>query len=88
VKLHSIQIAPGAPVAASTRISVDGQDISTAVTRAVLELNAKNAFPELHLELAHADFSAFGAEETRVVLSAPTRDALIALGWTPPPEDT
>jgi hypothetical protein len=88
VKLHSVQIAPGAPVAGKTRISVDGQDISTAVTRAVLELDVKNAFPELHLELGHVDVTEFGAEETRVVLIAPTRDALIALGWTPPPEDT
>lgn len=83
---HAIQITPGVPVADS-HVVIDGHDISTAVRRVTVDMDCADAVPEVRLSLAFVEVTSFAAAEAEVILDEPTREALIALGWTPPPED-
>lgn len=84
---HTVQLQARVPAGAS-RVVVDGHDISDAVTSATLELDARSPTPELHLKLGYCELDTVEAAEARVVITEPTRQALLALGWTPPEEGT
>jgi hypothetical protein len=66
------------------RIELDGADISAAVAGAEIALSPGEP-PEIRLELAAEVLQRFDAPGARVHVGAEVRDALIALGWTPPP---
>lgn len=83
---HSVQITPATPVGLS-RVLIDGQDITTAVQSLTLDLDARDVLPEVRLTLGHVEFRTIEMERAQVVLAEPSREALIALGWTPPPEE-
>lgn len=85
--MHSVRITPGAPVGLS-HVEIDGHDISKAVSRLTLDLPANAVLPEVRIELAHVEYQPIEMAEAEVVITEPSREALIALGWTPPPEDT
>jgi hypothetical protein len=76
--MHQVSITGKHPVIV---VAVDGHEISTAV-RAALYLDAATT-PTLHLTLAPHGLAADVVAD--VLLDRPTTDALIAMGWTPPP---
>jgi hypothetical protein len=63
-------------------ITANGVDISRAVAGADIQLRAGWP-PEVELTLNLADITTY-AEPGRVQVPESTRNALIALGWTPP----
>lgn len=63
------------------RFEVGGHDLST-VTRAITLRFEAGGVPEITAELAVLDGDIDG--EATVRIPAKTREALIALGWTPP----
>jgi hypothetical protein len=65
---------------------VDGHDISRAVRALRVEYHAGAVLPLLELDLIVDETVVDG--EFLVVLRPGTREALIALGWTPPTEET
>lgn len=67
------------------QLLIDGHDVSKAVTSLTLNLEGGGS-PELHLRLDNFDLARYDHPDTKIVLTDPTRDALIALGWTPPAE--
>lgn len=68
----------------STRIRVLGHDLADVVTGYTLTHTAHTP-PVLELTMVHgARFSGFGT----VKVDARTREALLALGWTPPDGDS
>lgn len=69
------------PMGANSTIEVGGHDLSKAV-RALAVTAEVGQVPALSLDLVICD----GEVEGEVVVTIPeaTRDALVALGWTPP----
>jgi hypothetical protein len=82
----AVTIVPGTPVCMS-RIAVDGHDITLAVSRIAVDLPAAGAFPKVAIELGQIDLAVIEMPEAELVIPAVTREALVALGWTPPPEE-
>jgi hypothetical protein len=69
---------------ADAEIEVGGQRIEGAVRALAIDASA-GGMPLISLELAvPADIDVEG--HARVSMPSPVRQALIALGWTPPPE--
>lgn len=66
------------------QITIDGHEIRTC-TRARLTLDADSPVPVLELSLFVID-NLTTALPALVVLDDPTRQALLAMGWTPPEE--
>ncbi len=64
------------------RIMLDGHDVAAGVRGFVLRSEV-GRMTELELDVAVVDDSQFGGE-VRVVIPDSTREALVALGWTPP----
>jgi hypothetical protein len=64
------------------RVTLDGHDLTTALRGVSFGVGAE-CTPYVELDLAAAAMDASFTPEA-VHLTAPTRDALIALGWTPP----
>jgi hypothetical protein len=64
------------------RVTVDGHPL--ACRSAVLTVDAEN-LPELSVTLPVCD-GAVVTLDARLGLDGETRDALVAAGWTPPPE--
>ena len=77
----SIKLTPGCDP--GSQIVVDGVDI-TAGVRAFSLTAAAGDVPELNLDMAVVEVEVDG--EVRVELTDGTREALLALGWTPPQE--
>jgi|GEM_PF-6781270 len=82
---HDITITPNTPSPGRHRITVDGHDISNAVSSATLWLEP-DGFPELELTLRIVETKTLTSPNTVVSISDDVRDALIRLGWTPPAE--
>lgn len=80
---HHVQIDAG-DRPGTHRVLVNGQDISKAVISCTLTIDARDLLPELSLRLANFDVGRYDQADTEIVLTDPTREALIALGWTPP----
>lgn len=66
------------------RVVLDGRDVSGGVRGFALRAEVGRR-TELELDLAVADGATFDGE-VRLVIPESTREALIALGWTPPAE--
>lgn len=81
-----ISITTNTPAVGAHRIEVDGQDISSGVRAATLWLHP-GELPELDLELHVVEVQRIDSAEAKVVVPDATREALVKLGWTPPPED-
>lgn len=64
-------------------ISLNGANISTAVRGMTIECHV-NSYPQVELELALIDVTTVGSLEAEYLLTSATRDALLAMGWTPP----
>lgn len=69
-------------------LELDGHDISRAVHRATLTLEAGD-WPELELDVNVQTVTVGHVDHPQVKLHMPdeARDLLIARGWTPPPGD-
>jgi hypothetical protein len=63
-------------------IEIDGQPIQRAVRSYTLTHNIDDTTPQLTHDLAHITANING--QARILLFDATRDALLALGWTPP----
>lgn len=83
---HKITITPGKSIGLD-RIEVDGHDISKAVQRVDICLRPY-APPLVDLELNVHEIQTFEMAEAELLIPTDVRDALIALGWTPPTGDT
>lgn len=68
------------------RIVVGGHDLSDAVTGFTLDLESPGNPAVLTLKLPIFDGADVDAANPLVVVPQETHDALIALGWTPPPQ--
>lgn len=66
------------------QIAIDGSELKTC-TRARLTLDAETQVPVLELSLLVLDDLATAVPAV-VLLDDPTRQALLAMGWTPPEE--
>lgn len=82
---HRVELTPDWPPGNGS-VKVDGHEIGPAVQRFALTAHAGEV-PTLEVELSHAEVTSLGAEQVEVIITEPTHEALIALGWTPPPED-
>lgn len=65
-------------------IEVDGHRIENGVRALVIEASAGGS-PRISLELGMVEAVDVDGH-VEVLMAGATRDALIALGWTPPPE--
>lgn len=67
------------------RVILDGTDVSGAVRR--LTVRAKAGRPsDIELDLSVVDVTRIDSDHAQVLNPPATRDALVTLGWTPPPE--
>lgn len=66
------------------RIALDGHDVSSAVRG--FRITAIGEVTRLELDLNVLDVTRIDSEQTEIVIPDATREALIALGWTPPVE--
>lgn len=65
------------------RLVIGGHDISNAV-RAFVVRGGVGELPTLELDLSVHDVTRLESVEMEILVPPATRDALIALGWTPP----
>lgn len=86
MSMHQVVITPNAPGLGLHRFEVDGHDITHAVHKAALWLEP-GCLPELEVELHLLESRRLEAEDAVVSVPAATREALVALGWTPPGEE-
>jgi hypothetical protein len=80
---HKVDITPNG---VGGSIKIDDNEISDAVTGAALYLRVGD-IPRLDLELHIIDVTPIDAADVELMIPARTREALITLGWTPPPGD-
>lgn len=78
---HRVEILSDGP--ANQRVVIDGVDISDGVTTWALGLG-EDQIPRLELTMVLPDPTKAGSTGTEVTVSEAMRDALMALGWTPP----
>jgi hypothetical protein len=78
-----LTIAPNANGLGRHKVLADGQDISHGVRSVRLSLDP-GELPSVELELAVIEIDGIDVEESRLYVPDATREALIALGWTPP----
>jgi hypothetical protein len=78
----SIKLTPGC--GPGTEVVVGGFDL-TNVCFGLRVTADVNEIPRLELDLRVLEFELVG--EARIRIPPATSDALIALGWTPPPDD-
>jgi hypothetical protein len=65
------------------RVVIGGQDISGAL-RGIVVRGGVGEAPRLELDLDVFDVTRLESAEMEILIPDDTRDALIALGWTPP----
>lgn len=82
---HRITIAPNTPRFGSHQLLVDGHDISNGVRSLRLSLGP-GEIPSVELELGIVEIDRMESEQADLYIPDFTREALIALGWTPPAE--
>ncbi|MEU9285977.1 hypothetical protein AB0D57_14935 [Streptomyces sp. NPDC048275] len=70
----------------SARVTVDGVDVSSAVTAVTVHANAWDR-PRVTLELSVHDVTRISSPETELLIPESTAKALVALGWAPPAEE-
>lgn len=70
----------------SARVTVDGVDVSGAVTAVTVHADAWE-HPRVTLELSVHDVTQISSPETELLIPESTAEALVALGWTPPAEE-
>jgi len=80
---HKMKITPGMGAHA---IHVDGHDLSRGVRTVRLTLEPGDA-PHVELEMAIIEMDPVEFETPNLYIPDATRDALVALGWTPPASD-
>lgn len=73
------------PEGLCARVEVNGHDVSSAVRTVDLRFEAGNV-PQVDLELAVVEVQEFASEEAELLIPSDVHDALVALGWTPPPD--
>jgi hypothetical protein len=66
------------------RVSIDGHDISSAVRSLRFDGDA-GMHPRVILDLHIHDVTTVSSDGTEVLIPDVTAEALIVLGWTPPP---
>lgn len=70
------------------RVEIDGRDIAPGLRSVNVEFGPGGRRPKIVMELSASmiDVINLGSPDTEVMLSLPdgAREALIALGWTPP----
>jgi hypothetical protein len=71
----------------SARITVDGVDISSAVTAVTVQGNAWER-ARVTLELSIHDVTRISSPEMELLIPKATAEALVALGWTPPADQS
>lgn len=71
----------------SARVTVDGVDISSAVTAVTVHADAWER-ARVTLELNIHDVTRVSSPETELLIPEATTKALVALGWTPPAEQS
>ena len=83
----------GGPDAPYT-VVLDGQDLSNGIRRLTIDVDAatrREEYPQVVAELAVStvEIATLGVEGSRFEVSMPdeAREALIALGWTPPADE-
>jgi len=79
----SFEFVTDGPVYKGTPV-VNGHKLMT-VMAADIHLDG-NSFPEVTLRLHVGDLLKLGLGAAQVKVDSGTRDALISLGWTPPPD--
>lgn len=80
---HRLQVQSEGPH--KTRLLLDEHDISHGVSDLVVRFGTGEiARAELHLMLL--DTTRIDSLDTEITIPASTRNALLALGWTPPEE--
>lgn len=78
---HHVEITPDWPPGKGV-VKVDGHDITRAVRR--FHVDAWAGEPpviDIDLGVGVIELNRIDAEEAEVIITEPTRDALIALGW-------
>ncbi|MCM2580458.1 hypothetical protein [Streptomyces meridianus] len=86
MKTHRIAIE-GDGLPGSTNVLLDGRDIGRGLTGLTLTL-AHDRVPHVELDLVVVDATRVGSVEAEVVLGSGVADTLVALGWTPPAEES
>ncbi|MBN6054531.1 hypothetical protein JYK22_21495, partial [Nonomuraea sp. RK-328] len=75
----------------SYQVALDGHDLSRALRSLTIEVNSRNAGTRVvaELKIDAVEVTSLGARDPQFMLSMPdeAREALIALGWTPPAGD-
>ncbi|MFB7288990.1 hypothetical protein [Actinacidiphila glaucinigra] len=71
-----------------SQVLIDGHDIARAVTGLTFKASVDQSVATLQLDLQLVDVTEIGSVDTEVVLGEAVADTLIALGWTPPKEDS
>jgi hypothetical protein len=84
VTTHKLAITQLDPTGYS--VTVDGHDISTALTGLSVTMNA-GRHTEATLDLRYIDVTEIQDAETRIHIPDAIREVLLALGWTAPAED-
>lgn len=80
------RLAINAPSPRAVEVHLNGQDIAHGLTGLTLTMGAGRV-PQATLDLLILDVTEVQDTETRILIPDTTRDALIALGWTPPADE-
>ncbi|MER6942506.1 hypothetical protein ABT294_00660 [Nonomuraea sp. NPDC000554] len=83
---HKVTITPNANGFGAHQLHVDGQDLSRGVRSLQMSLDPGDA-PRIELEMGIVEVEQMEFETPHLYISDATRDALVALGWTPPAVD-
>ena len=67
------------------RVVLDGADVSKGVRGLTIRAGLGQV-TQVELDLSVFDVTEFESDAVQILIPDHTRDALIALGWTPPPE--
>lgn len=80
---YKITVVPNSPSVGYHEVQVDGHDISLGVRDLRLEIKPGH-LPRVELELQVHEIHQLQFETAELIIPDGTRDALIAMGWTPP----
>lgn len=65
------------------RVVLDDADVSAAVRGLTIRAEV-GRIPQIELDLSVIDVTGLGVAQAEILIPDATREALIALGWTPP----
>jgi hypothetical protein len=83
---HKITITAG-PGFGQEHIELDGHDITEALQGLDIRMRV-GSYPQIKLALNVHEIQTFDMAEAELLIPTDVRDALVALGWTPPPNRT